>query len=61
MFKFNFLSYGPVNWKGYITILGNRFTNKFLKENSVKSLTKTGFTLRKKNNSKTKKYKTSNG
>ncbi len=43
MFKFNFLSYRKINWKGYITILGNRFTNKFFKKNSVKSLTKIGF------------------
>ena len=32
LFKLNLLNYGPIKWQGYVTILGNRFTNQFLKK-----------------------------
>ena len=43
MFKLNLLYYGPIRWQGYVTILGNRFTNKFLKNNSIGHSSQIGF------------------
>ena len=43
MFKLNLLNYGPIKWQGYVTILGNRFTNKFFKKNYIRSMSQIGF------------------
>jgi hypothetical protein len=43
LFKLNFLYYSSIRWKGYVTILGNRFTNKFFKKNFIRSVCLNGF------------------
>ena len=43
LFKLNIFYYGPNSWKGYVTILGNRFTNKFFKKNLIRSACLHGF------------------
>tara|TARA_B100000900_G_C20572888_1_gene714057 strand:+ start:626 stop:1825 length:1200 start_codon:yes stop_codon:yes gene_type:complete len=42
LFKFRILFYSNVNWEGYITVLGHKINNRFLKKN-FKNLKSEGF------------------